>query len=117
MFDLDGVSSTLTYTLIAYPSSFRVSSSRMMSHPYPLPYPSPPIPPSTVVTRPSFRSVALQIHARDGFAGFFRGLGPCIVRAFPVNACALFVYEGIMMRLGAEKVSSIQISMSHIGWY
>lgn len=39
------------------------------------------------------------------------------MRAFPVNACALFVYEGIMMRLGAEKVSSIQISMSHIGWY
>lgn len=41
---------------------------------------------------------------REGAAGFFRGLGPCFLRAFPVNASALFVYEGTMRILGAEQV-------------
>jgi solute carrier family 25 carnitine/acylcarnitine transporter 20/29 len=76
----------------------------MMSHPYPLPYPSPLTSTSTLVTRPSFLSMARHIHSRDGPAGFFRGLGLCLLRAVPVNACAFFVYEGILRGLGAEKV-------------
>jgi len=48
--------------------------------------------------------MARHIHSRDGPAGFFRGLGLCLLRAVPVNACAFFVYEGILRGLGAEKV-------------
>lgn len=71
---------------------------RMMSHPYPLPHPT-----STSITRPSFISIARHIYYRDGYSGFFRGLGPCLLRAFPANASAFFVYEGMMRLLGAEK--------------
>ncbi|KAH8835730.1 mitochondrial carrier [Flagelloscypha sp. PMI_526] len=72
---------------------------RMMSWPYPNPY-------STIqasTRRPTFIGVARQIYTTDGYRGFFRGLGPCLLRAFPVNACAYFVYEGILNILGAEK--------------
>lgn len=54
--------------------------------------------------QPSFIRTARQILAREGASGFFRGLGPCFLRAFPVNASALFVYEGTMRILGAEQV-------------
>ncbi|RDB29261.1 Mitochondrial substrate carrier family protein L [Hypsizygus marmoreus] len=74
---------------------------RMMAHPYPLPYAQ--LLTSAIVTRPSFFLTARQIYSRDGISGFFRGLGPCLLRAFPVNACAFFVYEGSMRVLGAEK--------------
>ena len=57
-----------------------------------------------VMTRPSFLLVARRIYTRDGLGGFFRGLGPCFLRAFPVNASAIFVYEGMLRILGAEKV-------------
>ncbi|PCH33733.1 mitochondrial carrier [Wolfiporia cocos MD-104 SS10] len=53
--------------------------------------------------RPSFIGTVRNIYARDGPRGFYRGLGPCFVRAFPVNASALWVYEGLMRILGAEK--------------
>lgn len=49
-------------------------------------------------------SVARNIYRLDGFRGFFAGLGPSLLRSFPVNASALFVYEGILRLLGAEKV-------------
>ena len=80
--------------------------SRMMSHPYPLPYPLTRTTTSSlvVVTRPSFVAIVCDIYTRGGLAGFFRGLGPCLLRAFPTNACAFFVYEGMMRVLGAEKV-------------
>ncbi|KZT72800.1 mitochondrial carrier [Daedalea quercina L-15889] len=51
----------------------------------------------------SFLAVVRGIHAAEGFKGYFRGLGPCFLRAFPVNASALWVYEGLMRLLGAEK--------------
>lgn len=76
-----------------------------MAYPYPRPYPtsgSSSITPAII--RPSFFSVARHIYVRDGFAGYFRGLGPCFLRTFPVNASALFVYEETMRILGAEKV-------------
>ena len=85
-----------------------------MAYPYPLSYAT-----LSTVPRPSFFATARYIYSRDGLAGFYRGLGPCILRAFPVNACAFFVYEGTMRLLGAEKVftpfsnvlSSIQINL------
>ncbi|KAJ7038279.1 mitochondrial carrier [Mycena alexandri] len=71
---------------------------QMMSHPYPLPYPESPS-----VARLSILSVARQIRAKEGLRGFYRGLAPCLIRAFPANACAFFVYEGILRALGAEQ--------------
>jgi len=47
--------------------------------------------------------VARNILRSEGPRGFFRGLTPCLLRAFPVNASALFVYEGLMKFLEAEK--------------
>lgn len=75
----------------------------MMAHPYPSLYPTSPTP---QFQRPSFASVARQIHAQEGYRGFIRGLGPCLLRAFPVNASAFFVYEALLRGLGAEKVKS-----------
>jgi hypothetical protein len=54
--------------------------------------------------RPSFVSIARNIYTLNGFRGFFRGLGPTFLRAFPVNASAFFVFEAILRVLGAEKV-------------
>ena len=67
-------------------------SSRMMATPHNQP-------------KPSFRSTARQILAEGGYRGFYRGLGPTLLRAFPVNASAIWVYEGLMRLLGAEKAS------------
>jgi len=52
----------------------------------------------------TFRSTARQIYVTEGVRGFYAGLAPSILRAFPVNAAALFVYEGILRTLKAEKV-------------
>lgn len=76
----------------------------MMAHPYPLPYPQATTPKPVIIKRPSFLLVARRIYTRDGLRGFFRGLGPCFLRAFPVNASAIFVYEGTMRILNAEQV-------------
>ncbi|KAF5385504.1 hypothetical protein D9757_005352 [Collybiopsis confluens] len=76
---------------------------RMMSHPHPLPY---SLETASVGLRPSLVGTAKTIFSQHGWRGFFRGLGPSFVRAFPVNAAAIFVYEGILRGLGAEKVSS-----------
>ena len=54
--------------------------------------------------RPSFSETARRIFVEGGYRGYFRGLGPTLLRAFPVNASALWVYEGLMRMLGAEKV-------------
>lgn len=53
--------------------------------------------------RLSAAAVAKAILRNDGSSGFTRGLVPVVLRAFPVNASALFVYESIMKLLGAEK--------------
>jgi Mitochondrial carrier protein len=47
--------------------------------------------------------VAEDIYRNLGWRGFYRGLTPCFLRAFPANASALFVYEGLMKGLKAEK--------------
>jgi len=73
---------------------------RMMSYPYPLSYPQHS---SELGRAPSLRETARSIHAQHGLPGFFRGLGPCFLRAFPTNACAFLVYEGMLRGFGAEK--------------
>ncbi|EJD04000.1 mitochondrial carrier, partial [Fomitiporia mediterranea MF3/22] len=54
--------------------------------------------------RRSAITVAKEILRESGIRGFVRGLTPILLRAFPVNASALFVYEGLMKLMGAEKV-------------
>ncbi|KIK70903.1 hypothetical protein GYMLUDRAFT_32980 [Collybiopsis luxurians FD-317 M1] len=73
---------------------------RMMSYPYPLLYPRNS---ADLGRRPSLWATAKSIHSQHGLRGFFRGLGPCFLRAFPVNSSAFFVYEGTLRVLGAEK--------------
>jgi len=58
---------------------------------------------SLTTSRQSAFGTAKRILLVDGPVGFFRGLTPVLLRAFPVNASALFVYEGLMRGLGAEK--------------
>lgn len=55
--------------------------------------------------RRSALAVAREILQNDGPKGFVRGLSPVLLRAFPVNASALFVYESLMRLLNAERVS------------
>lgn len=33
---------------------------------------------------------------REGWRGYWRGFVPCLLRAFPANAVALVVFEGVM---------------------
>ncbi|KLO13980.1 mitochondrial carrier [Schizopora paradoxa] len=54
--------------------------------------------------RQSALRVAKAIIQSEGVKGFYRGMTPVVLRAFPVNASALFVYEGLMRVFGAEKV-------------
>ncbi len=53
---------------------------------------------------PTFVGTVRAIHAAAGMRGFFAGLSPCLLRAFPSNACAFYVYEGLMRLMNAEKV-------------
>ncbi|KAJ7103616.1 mitochondrial carrier [Mycena belliarum] len=92
---LSGGAASLCFWTMAIP--FDRTKNQMMSHPYPLPYPE------SSSKRPSFIYVARMIHAREGLRGFYRGLGPCFIRAFPSNACAFLVYEGILRYLGADQ--------------
>jgi len=93
---ISGGAASLCFWTMAIP--FDRIKNQMMAHPYPLPYQESPS-----LKRPSFISVARQIHASEGLKGFYRGLAPCFIRAFPSNACAFFVYEGILRALGAEQ--------------
>ena len=53
--------------------------------------------------QPQFRgkwvAAARDIRRRDGWKGYWRGFGPCFLRAFPANAMALLVFEGVMRTL------------------
>ncbi|KIY50548.1 mitochondrial carrier [Fistulina hepatica ATCC 64428] len=89
---------SLVFWIMAIPADN--VKNRMMAHPYPRPYSSQSLP----IIRPSFVSVARQAYKAEGVSGLYRGLGTCIVRAFPANACALLVYESIMCATGAEKI-------------
>ncbi|KAF8344343.1 mitochondrial carrier [Cantharellus anzutake] len=54
--------------------------------------------------RIAIREVALHVYRTHGLRGFYSGFAPCVLRAFPANASAYFVYEGLMSGLGAEKI-------------
>ncbi|GAA5916375.1 hypothetical protein JCM8208_003415 [Rhodotorula glutinis] len=59
------------------------------------------------LTKPRYttwRSCARAIYAEGGPKAFYRGFVPGILRAFPTNASALFVWEGVMRLMGAEKI-------------
>ncbi|KAI0669786.1 mitochondrial carrier [Trametes maxima] len=85
---LSGGLASFGYWIMAIPADN--IKNRMMSTSHELP-------------KPSFSATARQILAEGGFRGYYRGLGPTLLRAFPVNASALWVYEGLMRVLGAEK--------------
>ena len=53
---------------------------------------------------------ARTIYREAGFRGFYRGFGVCMLRAFPTNAAAFFVYEALMRLLGAETVCKNHIT-------
>ncbi|KAI0698417.1 mitochondrial carrier [Cerioporus squamosus] len=85
---LSGGLASFVYWIMAIPADN--IKNRMMATPH-------------TVARPSFTATARQIFAEGGYRGYYRGLGPTLLRAFPVNASALWVYEGLMRLLGAEK--------------
>ncbi|KAF9481026.1 mitochondrial carrier [Pholiota conissans] len=102
---LSGGLASFVYWSIAIP--FDNIKNRMMAYPHPHPYPTARTAAELLLKRPSFIQTARQIVVREGASGFFRGLGPCFLRAFPVNASALFVYEGTMRILGAEQFTFV----------
>lgn len=42
------------------------------------------------------RDAARDIYRTEGMKGFFRGFTPCLIRAFPANACCFVAYEVVM---------------------
>ena len=47
-----------------------------------------------------------QTHRALGLRGFFRGIGPCLLRAFPANAAAFGAYEAVKAALERQKLAS-----------
>lgn len=48
------------------------------------------------LTNPRYKGVvhcAQKIVAEEGLRSMFRGLSPCLVRAFPANAAAFYIFE------------------------
>lgn len=64
----------------------------------------------------SVSGAARTIYREAGLRGFYRGFGVCMLRAWPTNAAAMFIYEGLMRLLGAEKVCKDHITYC-ISWY
>ena len=58
----------------------------------------------------SMSGAARTIYREAGLRGFYRGFGVCMLRAWPTNAAATFMYEGLMRLLGAEKVCKDHIT-------
>lgn len=48
---------------------------------------------------PRWRDAARAVYAENGLRGYWRGFLPCFLRAFPANAMALLVWEGVMRGL------------------
>lgn len=40
-----------------------------------------------------FISCARSIYRQEGFKGFWKGLQPCLIRAFIANAIGFYIYE------------------------
>ena len=50
--------------------------------------------------RKSVFQVAAALHRKHGFSVFYRGIGVCVLRAFPVNCVTFYVYEQFKRRTG-----------------
>jgi solute carrier family 25 carnitine/acylcarnitine transporter 20/29 len=48
---------------------------------------------------PRWRDAAVAVYRESGPRGYWRGFLPCFLRAFPANAMALLVFEGVMRSL------------------
>jgi solute carrier family 25 carnitine/acylcarnitine transporter 20/29 len=46
-----------------------------------------------------WRHAAIAVYRENGLRGYWRGFLPCFLRAFPANAMALLVWEGVMRGL------------------
>lgn len=56
------------------------------------------------LTQPKYSSwwdCAKNIYLRDGYRGYYRGFAPCILRSFPTNASAVFVFDTTMRFMGS----------------
>jgi solute carrier family 25 carnitine/acylcarnitine transporter 20/29 len=49
----------------------------------------------------SIKDCVVRSYKTEGVGVFFRGLGPTLLRGFPVNAVTFYVYEVVMKLLGA----------------
>jgi solute carrier family 25 carnitine/acylcarnitine transporter 20/29 len=49
----------------------------------------------------SWREAWLSVYRKDGVRGYYRGFVPCVLRAFPANAAALFMFERTMRLMEA----------------
>jgi solute carrier family 25 carnitine/acylcarnitine transporter 20/29 len=52
---------------------------------------------------PTIPVTARIIYAKEGFTGFYRGFVPCIMRSFPTNGAALWVYTWIMAAVAGRR--------------
>ncbi|KAI9267956.1 mitochondrial carrier domain-containing protein [Phascolomyces articulosus] len=68
----------------------RVSSTAAHAH-----HSNSPVRPYT-----SIKDCVIRSYQAEGTSVFFRGLGPAVLRAFPVNAVTFFTYEWMMDMLG-----------------
>jgi len=48
---------------------------------------------------PRWKDAARTIYQEQGIKGYWRGFLPCFLRAFPANAMALLVWEGVFRSL------------------
>lgn len=48
---------------------------------------------------PRWKDAAKAVYRENGLRGYWRGFLPCFLRAFPANAMALLVWEGVMRGL------------------
>ena len=44
----------------------------------------------------SWIEALVAVRRQDGWKGYYRGFVPCVLRAFPTNAAALFMFERTM---------------------
>ena len=49
-----------------------------------------------------WKDAAKAVYRESGWRGYWRGFVPCFLRAFPANAMALLVWEGVMRGLSSE---------------
>jgi solute carrier family 25 carnitine/acylcarnitine transporter 20/29 len=53
---------------------------------------------------PTIRITAQKIFAAEGLMGFWRGFVPCMLRSFPTNGAALWVFDNTLRMLSKADV-------------